>query len=116
MDPTAPSYVYAATLDRVIDGDTFVLNVDLGFRINTHFKFRLLGVDAPELDTEEGKRAKTFAIDELSPRPLLVRTYKERRSFDRWVAEVFFESADGFYHSFSEHLIEQGHAVRMAPR
>lgn len=41
-------YKYSARVTRVIDGDTFVMTVDLGFKIFTEIKVRLFGVDAPE--------------------------------------------------------------------
>jgi hypothetical protein len=50
-------YVYKAKLDRCVDGDTVDLWVDLGFRVNTHQRFRLLGVDTPERGKEKFKEA-----------------------------------------------------------
>src|SRR4051812_39086716 len=45
-----PLYRYSAKLIRVIDGDTVVLEIDLGFRHHIHDqRVRLLGVNAPEL-------------------------------------------------------------------
>jgi len=41
-------YEYRANVDRWVDGDTVDMVVDLGFRITTHQRFRLLGVDTPE--------------------------------------------------------------------
>lgn len=34
---------YRATVDRWVDGDTVDMVVDLGFRMTTHQRFRLLG-------------------------------------------------------------------------
>jgi micrococcal nuclease len=45
-----PAYTYRAVVVRVIDGDTVVLDIDLGFDTWLHNKhIRLLGVDAPEI-------------------------------------------------------------------
>ena len=41
-------YTYLATVDRWVDGDTVDMVIDLGFRMSTHQRFRLLGVDTPE--------------------------------------------------------------------
>ena len=41
-------YEYRGTVVRWIDGDTVDMVVDLGFRITTSQRFRLLGVDTPE--------------------------------------------------------------------
>lgn len=46
-------YEYRATLDRVVDGDTVYLVVDLGFHIQVRMSFRLLGIDTPEVRGEE---------------------------------------------------------------
>lgn len=47
-------YQYRATVDRWVDGDTVDMVVDLGFRMTTHQRFRLLGDgDTPVIDTPE---------------------------------------------------------------
>lgn len=56
-----PYYIYKAELKRVIDGDTVDLIVDAGFYISVHQRFRLKGIDTPEIfgvrkDTLEYKR------------------------------------------------------------
>lgn len=42
-------YQYSAKLQKVVDGDTVDLVVDLGFSINVTTRFRLDGIDAPEM-------------------------------------------------------------------
>ena len=42
-------YTYNCTLVRVVDGDTIVCNIDLGFDVVLSEQFiRLAGIDAPE--------------------------------------------------------------------
>lgn len=54
-----PAYRYAATVDRVIDGDTLVASVDLGFHVWLRNQtFRLLGVNARELTQPGGPEAR----------------------------------------------------------
>ena len=43
------NYTYKAHVDRVVDGDTFDVTVDLGFRITTYQRLRLAGVETPEV-------------------------------------------------------------------
>ena len=50
-------YVYNAHLDRVVDADTIDLMVDLGFNVKMKMRVRLMGIDAPERYTPEGKAA-----------------------------------------------------------
>ncbi|MHA2055084.1 MAG: thermonuclease family protein [Candidatus Hodarchaeales archaeon] len=49
---------------RVVDGDTIVVNIDLGFHLYTEEYVRLAGVDTPEIfgkyAEEKGKLAKLF--------------------------------------------------------
>jgi micrococcal nuclease len=50
-------YNYKATLNRVVDGDTVNLTIDLGFRLTYTANCRLAGINAPELNTSDGKTA-----------------------------------------------------------
>lgn len=52
------AYRYKAEIIRVIDGDTVVLRISLGFYIAFEQHVRFYGVNAPELKTIEGKLAK----------------------------------------------------------
>src|SRR3990167_7600233 len=60
-------YLYNAEVVRVIDGDTVVLSVDLGFKVFTEQPCRLAGIDSPEMKTDEGKNAKLY-LEELFPK------------------------------------------------
>jgi micrococcal nuclease len=50
-------YQYKAKLNRVVDGDTVNLTIDLGFRLTYTANCRLAGINAPEMNTEQGKTA-----------------------------------------------------------
>lgn len=55
-------YEYHAIVTEVVDGDTIVIDLDLGFDIKfTNQKVRLLGVDTPESRTID-KVEKVFGI------------------------------------------------------
>lgn len=59
------NYVRPGEVIRVIDGDTVDIEVDLGFDIKTLVRFRLLGIDTPEIrgeEKEEGLKAKAALI------------------------------------------------------
>ena len=59
-------YEYKFKLDRVVDGDTIDVVIDLGFSILHKCRVRLLGIDTPESRTRDldekarGKLAKDF--------------------------------------------------------
>ena len=46
-------YEYNAELIRVIDGDTVVARIDLGFSVYVQKTIRLYGIDAPEHRTKD---------------------------------------------------------------
>lgn len=108
-----PVYIYRATCHRVIDGDTYELDIDLGFKVYARITVRLRDVDAPELPTADGLRAKAAAQSLLmlaSPLPqIVVQSYKGRRSFERWVCDVWLP--DG--RSLADVMVESGNAVRV---
>lgn len=72
-----PSFTYPAAIERVVDGDTFLAEVDLGFGVCVRQRLRLRGVDAPELKTPEGQKAKEEMM-RLLPRGtrVVIRSYK----------------------------------------
>lgn len=87
---------YKATVDKVVDGDTVDLDIDLGFYVRTRQRCRLLGYDAPEKfgpEKERGDAAKRHLQVLLSePGELFVRTAKTEK-YGRWLAQV--ELIDG---------------------
>jgi micrococcal nuclease len=55
-------YEYNATVTEVVDGDTIVIDIDLGFDVMfTNQKVRLLGIDTPESRTSD-KVEKVFGV------------------------------------------------------
>lgn len=84
-----PAYRYRASLIRVIDGDTYVLDVDLGFTVHAHVTVRLRGLDTPERHTPAGQRAAAAARDYLIGQPILVESHKGQQTFARWVADLY---------------------------
>lgn len=93
-----PRYQYRARLMRVKDGDTAVLRIDLGFSIFTEISVRFMGYNAPELGgvNNHGVAAKAFLCSMLEGTDLFIRTHKDSRSFERYLAEVFvFMDLDG---------------------
>ena len=54
MAKSPDAFVYNATLDRIIDGDTFDCILDLGFDVKLHKqRVRLAGIDTPESRTRD---------------------------------------------------------------
>lgn len=88
---------YRAAVERVVDGDTLDVDIDLGFGIVMRERVRLAGVDTPEMRTPLGPAARLFVIrwiQERSPEaeqfPLVLRSKKPdpRDKYGRYLAEV----------------------------
>jgi micrococcal nuclease len=90
-------YIYKAELIRVVDGDTVDLIVDLGFDTSRKERFRLYGVDAPEMNTAEGKAAKAWLIGILGPygaiyvQTIQLETKAKRDKYGRFLAVLYDE-------------------------
>ena len=105
---TSDLYTYRAYLDYVIDGDTVVLYVDLGFRTYSRQKLRLRGIDTPELKTPEGEKAKTFVEEILKkPKIITIKTYRKDK-YDRYLADIFVGSKEVF---LNQKLLDERFAV-----
>ena len=54
MAKSPDAFVYNATLERIVDGDTFDCCLDLGFDVKLHKqRVRLHGIDTPESKTKD---------------------------------------------------------------
>ena len=66
-------------VERVIDGDTLLVSFDFDCPMSVSQKLRLRGIDCPEIDTEEGQRAKRFVESRLKDCDfIVVKTCKDR--------------------------------------
>lgn len=108
-----PLYRYRGYVERVIDGDTIVCLVDLGFHTHRIQHVRLARIDAPELRTDEGKRARETMIEMLSDfaAPVYVETIRDGVSFERVVGEVYTTQPDGGLLNVGDELVRLGHAT-----
>lgn len=101
---------FPVELVRVIDGDTVELDVDLGFRIWSRQRFRLLGIDTPERGQSGWAEATAYtrAWFEAERSVLSAATERDPDSFDRWLAIIWPLSVDR--PSLNQMLLDSGHA------
>ncbi|MDX8340416.1 thermonuclease family protein [Draconibacterium sp. IB214405] len=111
-------YTYKAKVDRVVDGDTIDLVIDLGFKITTFQRIRLRGINTPETynvkkDSEEykkGMEAKTFVMERISANnnEVIVETSKEVGKFGRYIGVIRLADNE---QTLNDELVEKGFAV-----
>lgn len=110
-------FTFRAQLDHAWDGDTVWLHVERGEGWNNTSKYRLYGVDTPEIrgatDEEEeyGREAKKYVSDLLNLQSeLVVSTHKGKSKYD-WMAEIFIGNDSGEFNYLHELIIVNGHGV-----
>ncbi len=112
------AYNYWAQVERVVDGDTLDIRVDLGFKVAVRETFRLLGVDTPEKygikkTSEEyvrGVAASAFVENLIKKDDWIeieVYTGKQEK-YGRWLCHAYVNGK-----SLNEMLLAEGHAVPM---
>jgi micrococcal nuclease len=113
-------YEYNAQLVRVIDGDTIVCDIDLGFGMFLHDEHvRLARINTPETRTKDlaekklGLEAKSFVQQMfkslmMEDGTFTLQTYKDHGKFGRYIAEVNMHFPDRDF-NLNEALVMTGH-------
>jgi len=114
-------YTYNAHLQRVIDGDTVDVVIDLGFSLKYKCRVRLLGINAPESRTRDleekarGLAAKKRLGELIGDGDLIVRTFLDKKGkYGRLLAEIFRAEEFGpppDNKCVNTIMLEEGHAV-----
>lgn len=107
-------YTYLLIVNRVIDGDTVVGDIDLGFGVWLRDRhIRVAHVNAPEINTDSGKMAREFTINTLKSAgnrvTIQVLNHKADK-YGRILADVLLNDT-----SLSKALIDAKMAVRYDP-
>ena len=118
-------YEYKAVVDRVVDGDTIDVTIDLGFSVWKKMRVRMEGINTPESrtrDLEEKKRGlaandRLKSILEFNDNRCILKVSGVGK-YGRALATVLVESLTPLNKEDSitlidvnKQLIEEGHAV-----
>ena len=109
---SAEPFVYNAILDRVVDGDTVDVTLDLGFDVKLHKqRCRLAGIDTPESRTRDLAEKKLGLAAKKRLEELCVNNFKIKSlgkgKYGRILAIPYTEDGQ----DICKILIEEGHAV-----
>lgn len=91
-------YTYNAIITNVIDGDTYDVNIDLGFHIHIHERIRVLNLDTPEKrgnEKELGLICTEYAKKNFLNKKIILCSKEEIKnpetdSFGRWLCHIKF--------------------------
>jgi hypothetical protein len=104
-------------VDKIKDGDTFVMTLDLGFGLTSTLNIRLADIDTPEIRTDPGTLARAYSATWFlahEPHDIRVRTFRATvhsqgvadAKFGRWLGSVW---CDDCAHTLAGDLITNGH-------
>ena len=105
-------YEYNVIITSVYDGDTVTGDVDLGFGIWIRKqKFRLMGINTPEIRTRDKEEKKRGYIARDRLRELILDKHVRIRCFGkgkygRWLVDIFINETDT--RSVNQTLILEG--------
>ena len=115
-------YTYKAKLDRVIDGDTIDVHIDLGFNISTKKRVRFVGINTPESRTRDlkekalGLAAKDRVKAILNENPSFTLESTEIGKYGRVLGNIYIVMLDGTESLtqifLNDQLIKEEHAVK----
>jgi len=95
-------HTYAARVLRVVDGDTLDALIDVGFGIRVRERLRLKAINAPEINTRAGQKARAFLSEYLSRCPIIIVRTEKAGMYGRWLADLFAQPGE-----HDPHLIAQ---------
>jgi len=105
---------FVKSIDRIVDGDTIDISIDLGFDLTKKERVRLAGIDTPEKRTknqkekEMGYQATEFLeMHLMEATKLTVRTEKDGK-FGRMLGWLYKSDEDTM--SINQIMIDKGYA------
>ena len=107
-------YEYSCTVDRVVDGDTIDVTLDLGFDVSFKTRVRLYAIDTPESRTRDldekarGKLAKDFLSFCLasSDEHIIKTSVDSKGKFGRVLGTIYCDESN-----INQLMIDKHHAV-----
>ena len=112
MSKAPEAFVYNATLERIVDGDTFDCCIDLGFDVKLHKqRVRLSGIDTPESRTRDLAEKKLGLAAKERLKELCIGKFKVKSlgkgKYGRILGIPYTETGE----DICQMLIDEGHAV-----
>ncbi len=112
-------YEYSGRVVKVVDGDTFDIDLDLGFHVTYRIRVRLKGIDTPEIyhptgkeEHDHGKEAKEFVKEKILDKDVIVHTERYKKGkYGRYIADIIYNE-EFSKRSLSEALRDNGFEKR----
>lgn len=83
-------YTFKATIERIVDGDTALVDVDCGFGLFKRQYLRFRGINCPELSTAPGQAVKHFIESRIKPNDfVIIKTHKDDK-YGRYLVDIWY--------------------------
>lgn len=96
-------YEYYTKIEKVVDGDTVDVFIDLGFSVWHKERIRLVGVDTAEKNTAFGKATKKLLVDTLEGKKVKLQVSKPDK-YGRYLGIIFLNDSE----SINDQMIRHG--------
>ncbi len=91
-------FQYEAKIVSVVDGDTMILDLDLGFKIHIVETVRLARINTPEIVNYGASGiddpARRFVMERCPPGSVCVASISRREKYGRWLADILFRPGE----------------------
>ena len=85
-------YEYYTKVDKIVDGDTIDVFIDLGFSVWHKERIRLAGIDTAEKNTPLGKALKQFLVLNLEGKMIRLQVSKPDK-YGRYLGIAFLKDS-----------------------
>jgi micrococcal nuclease len=107
-------FTYKAKINRVVDGDTIIVDIDLGFGIWIRKQtIRMANINAPELrkpNLEAANNSKNFLESLILNKWVIIRTEKDKQEkYGRWLGTVLLEEGGNLI-DINSKMVKEGYA------
>jgi endonuclease YncB( thermonuclease family) len=96
-------YTYYTKIDKVIDGDTCDVFIDLGFNVWHKERIRMAGIDTAEKNTAFGKATKKLLVDTMEGK-LVKLVVSKPDKYGRYLGYIYLGSEV----SINDQMISKG--------
>ena len=108
-------YQYKAKVEKIVDGDTIDVVIDLGFKITTFQRIRMAKINTPETynvkkDSEEyqkGLASKNYVEQRIAANnnEILLETERVTEKYGRYIGTIYLADSTT---SLNDELVEKG--------
>ena len=96
-------YEYYTKIEKVVDGDTVDVFIDLGFSVWHKERIRLVGIDTAEKNTPFGKATKQLLVNTIEGKKVKLQVSKPDK-YGRYLGTIFLNDSE----SINDQMIKYG--------